>query len=352
MDARGRRLASGFGLCLSLVAACPEPPEEPAERPLNWAPAAFGGVIPSPARNPLTTAGVALGRRLFYDASLSANGAVSCASCHRQRLAFADAQPLGSQGVAGQPLERHAPTLHNLAWADQGLFWDGGASDLESLMAAPLLDEHEMAADPSALVNRLRNDPSYRSGFSQAFDAEPSLALVMRALAQFVRTLVSAGSRYDAYIAGQEELSDDELAGLRVFERACSGCHPAPFFTDHGFHDLGLELDHSEDPEDVRKGRARITERSEDLGRFKTPSLRNVTLSAPYGHDGRFPTLRAVLDSYRHGMQATPNLDPVFRRHDGAIGLDLSDDEVEQLESFLATLTDPELTTRHEWSAP
>ena len=168
MDARGRRLA----LCLSLVAACPEPPEEPAERPLNWAPAAFGGVIPSPARNPLTTAGVALGRRLFYDASLSANGAVSCASCHRQRLAFADAQPLGSQGVSGQPLERHAPTLHNLAWADQGLFWDG-ASDLESLMAAPLLDEHEMAADPSVLVNRLRNDPSYRSGFSRRLTLSP-----------------------------------------------------------------------------------------------------------------------------------------------------------------------------------
>ena len=137
-----------------------------------------------------------------------------------------------------------------------------------------------------------------------------------------------------------------------MFERACSGCYPAPFFTDHAFHDLGLEPDHSEDPEDVRKGRARITERSEDLGRFKTPSLRNVTLSAPYGHDGRFATLRAVLDYYRHGMQPTPNLDPLFRRDNGAIGLDLSDDEVEQLESFLATLTDPELTTRHQWSAP
>ena len=218
MVGRGKQLASLLLLSFGGLSCAPEQTsdrDDSDRRAINWAPHSFGGVIPSPARNPLTSAGVALGRRLFYDRSLSADGNVSCATCHRQSQAFADAQALASSGVSGERLARHAPVLQNLAWLEEGLFWDGGASDLESLMAAPLTDEHEMAADPEQLVAYLVNDSSYPEAFVQAFGAEPSMAYVMRALAQFVRTLISAQSPYDDYIAGHGSLSPAQLNGLR-----------------------------------------------------------------------------------------------------------------------------------------
>ena len=355
MVGRGKQLASLLLLGFGGLSCAPEQTsdrDDSDRRAIHWAPHSFGGVIPSPARNPLTPAGIALGRRLFYDRSLSADGNVSCATCHRQSQAFGDAQALASSGVSGERLARHAPVLQNLAWLDEGLFWDGGASDLESLMAAPLTDEHEMAADPEQLVAYLGNDSSYPEAFAQAFGAEPSIAFVMRALAQFVRTLISAQSPYDDYIAGHGSLSVGQLNGLRVFERACATCHPAPFFTDHKFHNLGFETQFSDDPEDVRKGRGRITESPAHYGQFKTPSLRNVTRSAPYLHDGRMDDLRAVLERYRSGIELVEGLDPVFRRQDGRLGLQLSTSEIDDLEAFLGALEDPHFFTNPDWGAP
>ena len=354
MVGRGKQLAGLFLLGLGSVSCAVEHTRDldgVERRAINWAPTVFGGVIPSPARNPLTEPGVALGRRLFYDRRLSADGQVSCATCHRQRQAFADAQPLASSGVSGERLARHAPVLQNLAWLEDGLFWDGGAYDLESLMAAPLTDEHEMAAEPRQLVDFLLNDPAYLRAFQDAFSAEPSMAYTMRALAQFVRTLVSAQSPYDDFIAGRGSLSPAQLDGLRVFERACATCHPAPFFTDHQFHNLGLETEFSDDPEDVRKGRGRITESPAHYGQFKTPSLRNVTRSAPYLHDGRINDLRGVLERYRSGIEATEGLDPIFRRADGRLGLTLSNRDLDALEAFLEALEDPTFFNNTDWNA-
>jgi len=340
------------------VAACPssEPaailPDAVQVPAIDEAPASFGGRIPSPMRNPLSEAGVALGRRLFYDASLSADGAVSCASCHLQNKAFSDGVPLGSEGVSGETLGRHAPVLQNLAWHDRGLFWDGGASDLESLVVAPLEHPDEMASDPADVIERLHNDPSYVAAFAAAFTAPPNMAYLMRAVAQFLRTLVSGASRYDAYRAGEIVLSDVEMRGLSVFERACSSCHPPPFFTDHDFHNLGLEAEFSDDPEDLRKGRGRITEERADFGKFKTPSLRNLHVSKPYLHDGRFGTLREVLERYRDGLPDRAALDPLLRNAQGRAGLDLSDQELDDLEVFLVALEDPAFLTNEAFAQP
>jgi cytochrome c peroxidase len=338
------------------VVACttPEPSSFDAgfERSIDWAPPAFGGVIPSPERNPLTQAGVGLGRRLFYDRSLSADGAVSCATCHIQGRAFADGISRGSDGVSGQRLGRHAPVLQNLAWHDLGLFWDGGASDLESLVVAPLISPDELGADPDQLVEALADDPLYVQQFDEAFGAEPSLPLLMRAVAQFMRTLVSGQSRYDAFVAGEATLSADQMSGLRVFEQHCVSCHPAPFFTDHDFHNLGLETEFSDDPEDLRKGRGRITEREADFGRFKTPSLRNVTVSAPYLHDGRLYDLRAVLERYRDGLVVSDHLDPALIQDNGEAGLPISDQDIDHLEAFFETLEDRRFLNAPEFGEP
>jgi cytochrome c peroxidase len=223
---------------------------------------------------------------------------------------------------------------------------------LESLVVAPLEHPDEMASDPADVIERLHNDPSYVAAFAAAFAAPPNMAYLMRAVAQFLRTLVSGASRYDAYRAGEVVLSDVEMRGLSVFERACASCHPPPFFTDHDFHNLGLESEFSDDPEDLRKGRGRITEERADFGKFKTPSLRNLRVSKPYLHDGRFWTLREVLERYRADLPDRADLDPLLRNAQGRAGLDLSDQELDDLEVFLATLEDPAFLTNEAFAQP
>jgi cytochrome c peroxidase len=169
----------------------------------------------------------------------------------------------------------------------------------------------------------------------------------VRALAQFQRTIVASDSRWDRSQRGELELSADEAAGETVFERHCASCHTPPLFTDGDFHNNGLDARFPEDPLDVGRGRARVTGETRDLGKFKTPTLRNVALSAPYMHDGRFKALRDVLDHYRVGMVASPSVDPDFVRDDGAIAVPLSNEETRTLELFLRTLTDTELPARY-----
>ncbi len=232
-----------------LLAACggeetlgPSPPALP-EAPSN-----FGIDIPSPVRNPMTLAGVALGRRLFYDPLLSGDDGVACATCHQQALAFGDGVALGDAGVSGRSLLRHAPALQNLAWAE-GLFWDGGAVDLESLAFAPLQHPDEQAQDVIALVGEIEAVEGYPAMFQAAFDpGEVSLPNLVRALAQFQRTLISAGSRYDRHVRGEPDgdLSAEELAGMDAVRRHCAGCHASDHSTDFGYHNNGLDASYSD----------------------------------------------------------------------------------------------------------
>jgi cytochrome c peroxidase len=338
-------IACSEPLAGSLIDSGPQPDAGVAPA-IDWAPESFGGKIPSPDDNPLSEAGIALGHRLFYDRRLSADGEVSCANCHNARRAFSDGIPQSSDGVSGQTLARHVPVLQNLAWHDQGLFWDGAAIDLETQALVPLTHIDEMGSDLAELVAQLSADESYVAAFDLAFAESPSEQTLARALAQFVRSLVSANSRYDQIIAGKGVFSLSEERGFGTFERLCASCHPAPFFSDHGFHNLGLEAEFSNDPEDVRKGRGRVTGAPEDFGSFKTPSLRNLGVSAPYFHDGRLATLRQVLEFFDHGIVAAPNVDAFLVGEEGLLGLPMSAAEMDDLEDFLATLDDPEFITR------
>ncbi|NJK33348.1 MAG: methylamine utilization protein [Deltaproteobacteria bacterium] len=280
---------------------------EPPDDPVIHIPANLGATLPQPDRNPITTEGVALGRRLFFDPRLSGPNTIACATCHQPEHCYSDGQPR-SIGASGKPLPRHTPALINLAWA-KGLFWDGGAKNLESQVFGPLTSPDEMAADTRTLVAELAEDPELRAAFERAFPSEGlTLGNIARAIAQFERTLIFADSPYDHRTRGEstDPASELEQRGHALFLRHCASCHIPDQFTDFEYHDIGLDAAFSDADERLAWGRARITGNLHERGAFKTPTLRNVALTAPYMHDGRFTTLAQVLEHYRHGIIRLP----------------------------------------------
>ncbi|WP_224368187.1 cytochrome-c peroxidase [Hyalangium versicolor] len=353
-----RRTAARFLLPV-LLGACgegtggptsPVPADDEVPRSL---PAGFSS-LPTHQGNPLTPEGVSLGRWLFYSPSLSSTGQVSCATCHPQARAFADETPLTQHGVSGRPLARHTPALINLAWVGE-LFWDGGVKNLESLSLAPLTHPDELGqADLSALLERLASQPEAVRRFEAAFGPDGlNLSNLLRALAQFQRTLVSADSRYDRWRRGEPGgvLSTQEQEGFALVQRHCVSCHGSELFTDNAFHNNGLDAQFGSGTE-VTRGRGRVTQNAADDGLYKTPTLRNVTRSAPYMHDGRFATLDQVLEHYRHGMVASATLDPFFQRSPVSPGLNLEDREKVAILAFLEALTDESFLTDSRLGPP
>ncbi|HYE78302.1 MAG TPA: cytochrome c peroxidase, partial [bacterium] len=283
---------------------------------------------------------------LFYDRRLSGTNTLSCASCHDPDKAFSDGVALTSGGASGRPLLRHTPALQNLAWAT-GYFWDGGAADLESLAFGPITHPDEMAQDLTGLETELRAVAAYGPLFEAAFPGEGITAVtIARGLAQFQRTLISGNSAYDRWVRREAGagLTADEQAGLVVVRQKCGTCHAGELFTDMGYHNNGLDTAYSEAHERVAWGRARISSRLEDIGKYKTPTLRNVELTAPYMHDGRFATLEQVLDHYEGHVKESATLDPVLRRPDGGRGIRLTGEERRQIRAFLGALTDTSFT--------
>ncbi|PTB95075.1 cytochrome-c peroxidase [Marivirga lumbricoides] len=310
----------------------------------------MGTVLPQNERNMITEEGVILGKKLFYDPILSANGKVSCATCHKPELAFTDGLALTTKGVSGQPLKRNVPTLTNAAWIE-GLFWDGGANDLESLTFGPLTHEDEMAADLTQVLAQLKEDDEYVSLFNNAFpELGVSTSALSRALSQFERTLVSADSKYDRYVRNEGvNLSEEELDGLLLFKEKCAGCHAMDHFTDYSYHNNGLDASFvNEDFEGIFQGRFRITRDSSDLGKYKTPTLRNIALTAPYMHDGRFASLEEVLEHYNSGVKYSGTLDALLQSGD-AIGIAITEVEKKNLILFLNTLTDTNFITNPQF---
>lgn len=279
--------------------------------------------------NPVTAAGFALGRQLFYDPILSRDGSVACGSCHQQFAAFAHLDHRVSHGIGGINGKRNTPALFNLAWQPE-LMWDGAVHHLELQPVAPISNPLEMGSSVALAVDKLRGDAHYPALFARAFGS-PGIdsQRLLRALAQFTGTLVSADSRYDRYVRGEAQFTPQERAGLATFRARCAACHREPLFTDFSYRNNGLDAA----PQDA--GRAAVSGRAEDYGRFRVPSLRNVALTAPYMHDGRYDTLAQVLDHYASGIQHSPTLDPLLGQ-----GLPLSADERAGLLAFLDTLTD------------
>jgi cytochrome c peroxidase len=279
--------------------------------------------------NPVTPAGFRLGRALFYEPRLSRDGTVSCGSCHQQFAAFAHFDHRVSHGIGGVNGVRNAPALFNLAWQPD-FMRDGAVHHLELQPIAPISNPLEMGESLAGVVAKLRADPAWAPRFAAAFGStDIDSRRVLLALTQFVGTLISSHSRYDDERAGRHALDARERAGLAVFRAHCAGCHAEPLLTDFSYRNDGLDAV----PRDI--GRAAVTGKAEDAGRFRVPSLRNVALTAPYMHDGRFETLEQVLDHYASGIQPSATLDPALAR-----GIVLSADERAALLSFLQSLSD------------
>jgi cytochrome c peroxidase len=310
----------------------------PALRPVPGAqlPRQFGAPVYAPAQNPPQHRAFALGRQLFYDARLSADGSVSCGSCHQQALAFASPERLSS-GVGGRLGLRNAPALQNLRWR-RTFFVDGGPKHLETLPLAPLTNPREMGTTLAAVLAKLNADSAYARQFAAAYGQRPiSSYQLLRALAQFTAALTSANSRYDRAVRHEpgSQLTAAEQRGRALFATKCSSCHATDLFTDNSFRNNGLNRRFAQD-----SGRVIVTFLAADRGRFAVPSLRNVARTAPYMHDGRFATLPQVLAHYDHGMVDSPTLDPIFRRPNGRLGISLTVAAQRDLVAFLGTLTD------------
>ena len=306
------------------------------------------------ADNLQTKEGVALGRALFYETRLSANNKISCASCHRQDLAFSDGLAQSDQGISGKQMTRNAPALFNLAWSDSGLFWDGGAKNLESQAFGPLTNEDEMHQDLVELEAKLNAMPKYVSKFKLAFKEGVSSANVVKALAQFQRTLISAGSRYDMYKRGEAggNLSAIELEGLSLVESKCKGCHSGELFTDYSYHNNGIDESFSDELDGIYQGRFRVSFNPLDIGKFKTPTLRNILLTAPYMHDGRFNSIEDVLDHYSSGIKRSATVDQLLIKDDGNPGIVMKPEEKNAVLAFLKTLTDQSFIQNKNISKP
>ena len=302
--------------------------------------------------NPLTEEGVLLGKALFFDPAISANRKVSCASCHIPSLAFSDGVAIPESGVSEKSLERHSPVLFNLAWMGNGFFWDGGSKNLESQAFGPLTHADEMGMDMTELEHRLKMDQGYVELFEAAFEDGISSPNVVKALAQFERTLISAGSKYDQ--SKQPEagiaLGEQELNGFTLVQNHCAVCHKGELFTDNRFHNNGLDSDFSDGGHElVLLGRYRISHDKKDMGAFKTPSLRNVMLSAPYMHDGRFNTIDEVLDHYSDGVQDVSTTSELVYQREGRAGIALSQSDKAAIKAFLHSLTDHDFVQDKSW---
>ena len=300
-----------------------------------------------PPDNPLTIEGVALGRRLFSDPILSVNGSQSCASCHQSELAFSDQRRV-SHGALGQPGSRNSMPLFNLAWARDGLFWDGRAASIREQVLMPITNPAEMGESIGNVLAKIRADATYPAEFQQAHGNGVSAETLAKSLEQYLLTLVSQDSRFDRAVRKRAELTEEEKLGLSLFVTEhdparglrgadCFHCHGGTLFTDNRLHNNGLE------PDTADTGLMAVTGNAADRGKFKTPSLRNIALTAPYMHDGRFATLEEVIDHYNSGVNRTATLDPNLGKHPAA-GLGLTDDEKQALVAFLKTLTDHEFT--------
>ena len=339
--------------------------------------------LPVPDDNPMSEAKIALGDKLFHDERFSSDGSVSCATCHERTKAFTDSPLSVSEGIMSAGTQkltgtRNAPTVLNAAF-NATQFWDGRSPDLEDQSLHPFTNPVEMGLkDHKPILELIRRDAEYRVAFKEVFGISPNkvtMGEVTKAIAAFERTAVSGNSRFDRwYFADEATLSDEEIAGFNVFveKGRCVSCHvvehTSALFTDHRFHNVGVGInrlprqeteqlveafiaaDYTKAEVDIQVlkdaktseiGRVAVTRNLTDIGSFKTPTLRNIELTAPYMHDGSVETLEDVVEHYNRGG-ASEDDEPINHFLSGGIRpLDLTDTEKENLVAFLKTLTSP-----------
>lgn len=320
-----------------------------------------------PSDNPLTKSGVILGKHLFYDKKLSLDNTISCNSCHLQQFAFTDGLKK-SVGVGGKIGTRNAMSLANLVFLPKKFFWDGRSSSLEHQAIFPILDSIEMNQTMENVISKLKSDNNYAVLFRNAFgSSEITSAKILNALAQFERTLISTNSKYDKYLRGEYAMTEQEKLGLKLFYihpdgnaipairgANCGDCHTGTLQTDNNLRNNGL--DKNSNLTDF--GFQNVTGFASDKGKFRLPSLRNIDLTAPYMHDGRFSTLQEVLEHYNehviYGASANTDNLMLASNSPGSLpqNLNLSPTEVDAIIAFLKTLTDTDFINNPEFKSP
>ena len=371
------RFLPTFMLMAFILTGCgkDDPPREPYKRtPFNLEiPLHFPTKLNIPADNPLTVEGIALGRYLFYDGRLSgrtqADSLMSCSSCHRQSRSFeagtdhpifTGGHVVGLTGIA--PPHATLP-LVNLVWNQNGYFWNGlihssnpdaSMRRLEDIVWMGVVARDEMAGDTNRTKQLIQQTAGYPELFYKAFGSETvTMENISRSIAQFVRTLVSANSKFDRYMRGDEQLSQQELNGFILFTTEegadCFHCHGSsgnPLFTTNLFYNNGKDTVFEE-----TRDRYSVTGKPADIGAYKATTLRNVALMGPYMHDGRFQTLDEVIDQYSHHVKMSDYVDPLMH-HVAEGGVQLTPKEKAELKAFILSLQDEEFLTRPDFGPP
>lgn len=304
-----------------------------AKQSYNWfnPPVYFPIPVYDFTQNPLDSAKINLGRILFYDPILSTDNTISCASCHSPYNAFAHTDHDLSHGIFDSIGKRNAPALFNLAW-QKTFMWDGAINHLDMQALAPISHPKEMGSDISEVIRKLSLSKEYKHLFFVAFkDSTITSSKILKALSQFQLTLVSANAKYDKVKLGKEEFTEQEQNGYQLFKANCASCHSEPLFSNYNFENNGLPMDST--LKDL--GRYEITKNDNDKRKFKVPSLRNLSYTYPYMHDGRFTTLKEVINHYNSGIEKSNTLSthlykPIF----------FTANEKVDLIAFLLTLND------------
>jgi cytochrome c peroxidase len=302
-----------------------------------------------PLDNPLSVAGVDLGRHLFYDKMLSGDGTQACATCHNQKMAFTDNNKAVSEGITGAMGDRNAMSIFNLMWSND-LFWDSRAADLRELATMPIENPIEMNAKVEDVLVRLNNSFMYKDKFKNVFGIDTIEKVhLSKALEQFLLSITSDNSKFDQFNRGEVELTEQELRGFDVLKiKGCFNCHSSSLLHDNRSHNTALDRD----PTDL--GLQGFTGKNEDRHKFKTPSLRNIMVSGPYMHDGRFETIDEVIRFYE---DVTPNLSrPVNSNASDSMKIaprnQITAREMTDLKVFLETLTDQTFLTNPKYADP
>jgi len=320
-------------------------------------PSQFAQLLPEPyvpAGNPLTEAGVLLGRKLFYDPILSGDNTQSCASCHNPANAFTDNGLQFSTGIDMVQGNRNAMPIFNMVWNfNDTYFWDGRATGVEAQAYGPVVNPIEMHETWPNAVAKLQAHNDYPTLFDNAFGTETiDSNLVTMAIAQFERTLISGNSRFDQYMRGEISLTPSEFAGYNVFMDEAGGdcfhCHGDinnPLWTDNLYHNNALDAAFTD------LGLGAVTGNASDDGKFKTPSLRNLSYTAPYMHDGRFASIDDVINHYAIGLQNSATVDPLMKNVLSG-GNQLNPQDRIDLKAFLLSLNDPSFVTNPDYQEP
>ncbi|WP_343636724.1 cytochrome c peroxidase [Fluviicola sp.] len=296
-------------------------------------------------KNPLDSATVQLGRVLFYDPVLSSDSSVSCASCHSPYNAFTHADHALSHGIKDRIGTRNSPVLVNLAWG-KTFMWDGAVNHLDMQALAPLENHLEMDETLPNVLQKIRKQEKYRQLFKNAFHSETITGeRFLKAISQFMLTLVSSDSKYDRVMRGEAgvQFTDSENKGYALFKQHCASCHSEPLFTNQTFQNNGLAPDST--LQDI--GRMKITQKSADSLKFKVPTLRNIERSAPYMHDGRYRNLQMVLFHYSSAIHSSPTLASQLKN-----GINLMEEDKRNIIAFLKTLTDYTFLNNKQFQYP